>query len=72
MCTVLREHPLQAAVPCLSPSEAYAAGIRALISDDQTFDIPHYHAHFDPPPSDDGTTHISVLGPDGQAVSVTS
>ena len=50
----------------------YAAIIKSLISDDITYNISHYHAHYAPPPSDHGTTHISVLSPDGMAVSVTS
>jgi gamma-glutamyltranspeptidase/glutathione hydrolase/leukotriene-C4 hydrolase len=50
----------------------YAASIKANISDKQTHNISYYHAKFAPPPTDHGTTHLSVLSPDGMAVSVTS
>ena len=54
-----------------SSSASYAETIQQMILDQRTFDVPHYHAHFSTL-ADHGTTHISVLAPDGQAVSVTS
>ena len=55
----------------LTSSDTYAEAVHENISDQSTFDVPHYHAHYSTP-VDHGTTHISVLAPDGQAVSVTS
>jgi len=53
-------------------SPAYAAEIRALIRDDQTHSDPTYYGAILAQPEDHGTAHISVLGPNGDAVSVTS
>ena len=53
-------------------STDYAASIRESISDKETHNLSYYHAHYATPPNDHGTTHVSVLGPDGMAVSVTS
>ena len=53
------------------PSESYAASVRWAIDDNRTYNISHYHAHYYTA-KDSGTSHISVLSPDGQAVSVTS
>ena len=50
----------------------YAAAVKSQISDDTTHNLSYYHAHYATPPKDHGTTHISVLSPDGMAVSVTS
>ena len=52
-------------------SETYAAYIRSLINDNHTYNVSHYHAQYYGI-EDSGTSHISVLSPDGQAVSVTS
>lgn len=50
----------------------FAARIRKLIEDDVTFEnIAHYGANYSNVP-DQGTAHISVLAPNGDAVSVTS
>ena len=56
---------------CPAYSESYAAKVYKSILDNQTFDVSHYHAHYYSV-EDSGTTHVSVLSPDGQAVSVTS
>ena len=53
-------------------SLSYAAEIKSLISDDTTHSPSYYHSDYAPPPDDHGTTHVSVLSPDGMAVSVTS
>ncbi|CAI8055687.1 Glutathione hydrolase 1 proenzyme [Geodia barretti] len=50
----------------------YAAYVKSQISDDTTHNVSYYRADYATPPSDHGTSHISVLGPDGMAVSVTS
>ncbi|CAG9858722.1 unnamed protein product [Phyllotreta striolata] len=53
-------------------SESYAGKIRSMISDSKTYQNPdHYNAKFYTP-DDHGTAHISILSPDGDAVSVTS
>jgi gamma-glutamyltranspeptidase / glutathione hydrolase / leukotriene-C4 hydrolase len=53
-------------------STEYAAYIRSQIDDAQTFDdMNHYGANFTNT-EDHGTAHISVIAPNGDAVSVTS
>lgn len=53
-------------------SKAYAEEIRSQIVDNQTFnDVHHYGANFTVV-EDHGTAHLSVLAPNGDAVSVTS
>ncbi|XP_054274778.1 glutathione hydrolase 1 proenzyme-like [Macrosteles quadrilineatus] len=53
-------------------SEDYINNIRSQIKDDQTFDkATHYGAVYYNP-DDHGTSHISILAPDGDAVAVTS
>lgn len=52
-------------------SPDYADGIRSLITDDRTFQDPrHYGANFSLG-DDYGTAHISILAPNGDAVSAT-
>ncbi len=46
--------------------------IRSQITDDRTHDTLYYEPDYTHSPPDSGTTHISVLAPDGGAVSVTS
>ncbi|KAJ8680735.1 hypothetical protein QAD02_016522 [Eretmocerus hayati] len=53
-------------------STEYADYIRSLIEDDKTYtDFAHYGVNVTNKP-DHGTSHVSVLAPDGSAVSVTS
>ncbi|XP_052225167.1 glutathione hydrolase 1 proenzyme-like [Dreissena polymorpha] len=52
------------------PSFGYAR--RKQIDDSRTFGSDYYHPIFDSPWNDHGTAHLSVLGPDGDAVSITS
>eukprot|EP00731_Ephydatia_muelleri_P010696 Em0005g1282a len=51
-------------------SATFASTIRNTINDSRTYDFTHYQGAFGA--EDQGTSHISVLGFDGQAVSVTS
>ncbi len=46
--------------------------IRSRITDDRTHDPLYYEPDYTHSPPDGGTSHISVLAPDGGAVSVTS
>ncbi|KAL5016418.1 hypothetical protein ScPMuIL_006007 [Solemya velum] len=52
-------------------SSSYASYIRSLIWDNQTHEVPYYKPAFQLPP-DGGTTHVSVLAPNGDAVSCTT
>lgn len=53
-------------------SSDFAESIREHINDNQTSNDPrHYGAEFDNK-ADKGTSHISILGPNGDAISVTS
>ncbi|XP_052215059.1 glutathione hydrolase 1 proenzyme-like isoform X2 [Dreissena polymorpha] len=52
------------------PSFGYAR--RQQINDSRTFGSDYYNPIFDSPWNDYGTAHLSVLGPDGDAVSITS
>ncbi|CAH1112677.1 unnamed protein product [Psylliodes chrysocephalus] len=52
-------------------SPAYAAATRKLIKDNQTFQDPLYYGATTNFQEDHGTSHISVLSPQGDAVSVT-
>ena len=45
---------------------------RLRIDDSQTFDPSYYHPLFDTDVKEVGTAHVSVLGPDGDAVAITS
>jgi gamma-glutamyltranspeptidase/glutathione hydrolase/leukotriene-C4 hydrolase len=51
--------------------KAFAARLVAKISDDRTFPVPHYDSPFDVH-QDHGTMHLSVVGRNGDAVSMTS
>lgn len=54
-------------------SKDYANQIRMKIEDTKTWNDPgHYGASFDSGAEDHGTAHLSVLAPNGDAVSVTS
>ncbi|KAJ8923080.1 hypothetical protein NQ315_001632 [Exocentrus adspersus] len=53
-------------------SKAYAEDIRSLIYDNQTFQDPLYYGADTATVEDHGTAHISVLAPNGDAVSITS
>ncbi|XP_078033870.1 glutathione hydrolase 1 proenzyme [Augochlora pura] len=53
-------------------SKTYADGIRNKIKDDSTNNSPEYYGAVTVTPEDSGTSHVSVLAPDGSAVSVTS
>ncbi|CAG9833018.1 unnamed protein product [Diabrotica balteata] len=55
-----------------STSKQYAERIRRLISDNKTYDDPKHYYVNSTWPEDHGTAHISVLSPEGDAVSVTS
>lgn len=52
-------------------SLGYAESIRALISDDETFQDPEHYGANTTQPEDSGTAHISILANNGDAVSVT-
>ncbi|KAK6183728.1 hypothetical protein SNE40_006339 [Patella caerulea] len=52
-------------------SKDFGENTRAEISDTQTFNFTHYHPEFNFT-EDHGTAHLSVLGPKGDAVAVTS
>ncbi len=51
-------------------SKEHAAHVRSLIMNNQTFSTEHYGPVYSPSPSY-GTTHISVIGPDNDAASMT-
>ena len=51
-------------------SNDYAEYINLLITNNQTFNVSHYNTSAYT--NDHGTSHISVIGPDGMAVSVTT
>lgn len=53
-------------------SEEWALDTRMKIKDDVTFNDPNYYGAVTYNPEDKGTSHISVLDPNGMAVSVTS
>ncbi|XP_076666249.1 glutathione hydrolase 1 proenzyme isoform X1 [Andrena cerasifolii] len=53
-------------------SPDYASIIRKRIRDDETNNDPKYYGAVTVTPEDSGTSHVSVLAPDGSAVSVTS
>lgn len=45
--------------------------VRLRITDDETHNISYYGAEISPP-TDHGTTHLSIYGPNGDAVALTS
>ncbi|XP_049765276.1 scoloptoxin SSD14-like [Schistocerca cancellata] len=53
-------------------SRSYAESIRAQISDTETYSDPEHYGAVLSQPDDHGTAHISVIAPNGDAVSVTS
>lgn len=53
-------------------SDDYAEMIKSRIKDDQTNQDPAYYGAVTETIMDSGTAHVSVLAPDGSAVSVTS
>ncbi|XP_049941993.1 scoloptoxin SSD14-like isoform X1 [Schistocerca serialis cubense] len=53
-------------------SRSYAESIRAQISDSVTYNDPGHYGAVLSQPDDHGTAHISVIAPNGDAVSVTS
>ena len=53
-------------------SPAYARYLRDAIDPTRTFDPDHYTNISGAPWREEGTSHISVIGPDGDAVSATS
>lgn len=53
-------------------SDAYAASIRSQITDDRTFQDPEHYGAVTAIEDDHGTAHLSLLAPNGDAVSVTS
>lgn len=53
-------------------AESYAEEIRQKIKDKWTNNDPKYYGAVTATPTDSGTAHVSVLAPDGSAVSVTS
>lgn len=53
-------------------STEYADTIRKKINSDKTSNDPEYYGAVTATREDHGTSHVSVLAPDGSAVSVTS
>ncbi|XP_068708746.1 glutathione hydrolase 1 proenzyme-like [Montipora foliosa] len=53
-------------------SEAFAESLRRKIYDNRTFENYTYYGDFYARPSDQGTTHLSIISPDGDAVAVTT
>lgn len=53
-------------------SKEYAETIRNSIKEEWTSNDPQYYGAVTVNPDDSGTCHVSVLGPDGSAVSATS
>lgn len=51
-------------------SKDYVKRVNESISEYRTYDIDHYNSSYIV--QDHGTTHISIIGPDGMAVSVTT
>ena len=56
--------------PLLSFSKEHAKTLRKKISPDKTFE-PSYYGPFLSQAESHGTAHVSVIGPDGELVSVT-
>ena len=52
-------------------SSHYGNQIRGRINDDTTHNISYYGVNVEPP-TDHGTTHVSIYAPNGDAVSYTS
>ena len=55
----------------LSFSSSFILKTWSDISDERTFGVPHYHPDYSLS-NDSGTSHISVLSPEGDAVAVTT
>ncbi len=53
-------------------SDAYVQDIRDLIREDQTNNTYEYYGAEFYQPDDHGTAHVSVVGPNGDAISITS
>ena len=53
-------------------STEYGTMTRLRIDDSQTFDPSYYQPLFNTDVKEVGTAHVSVLGPDGDAVAITS
>ena len=53
-------------------SPDYAAYIRSRINDTHTQDVDYYEPSYDVMEQREGTAHLSVFGPDGTAVAITS
>ena len=53
-------------------SSHYGNQIRGRINDDTTHNISYYGVNIEQPPSDHGTTHVSIYSQNGDAVSYTS
>lgn len=53
-------------------SEDYINTIKMMIKDNVTSNDPTYYGAITETTTDSGTAHVSVLAPDGSAVSVTS
>lgn len=56
---------------CISSSASFVLETWSAISDEKTFDVPYYHPEYSVA-NDTGTSHISVLSPEGDAVAVTT
>ena len=52
-------------------SDWYADALRLQINDSRTFPVDYYGPDFDLP-DDHGTAHLSIIGPGGNAVGMTS
>ena len=52
-------------------SDWYADSLRLLINDSRTFPVDYYGPDF-VLPNDSGTAHLSIVGPSGDAVALTS
>ena len=53
-------------------SDTFVCETRLKMDDSVTFDDAEYYGAFAHTPDDDGTSHVSVVDPNGMAVAVTS